>query len=247
MIACVRVDKSGDTPQPEIALTVPLVVDRVDLGVCVHVCYSLDVANQEGVPARLPGEVREGLRSVAPLITPVPVVVVLDILARHKPLHAAYRPIGSISQFHDICRDEVDPLGNTLGIELTRPLSSFGLHFDVIKVLNSLGGSCLGHFGDEMRLFARSCEIPHVECGAHGTLRKRSPLDDDIDEGTPPLSRVGVVFMLDGLFCFCDIEIVCVNVLWELKLWHREGLLVRHELFHGRTHPHLGQCHQAGG
>jgi hypothetical protein len=61
-------------------------INRVDLRVCPHISHSLKVAYELPVARSLPAPVRERLGCVAPVVAPIPVVIVLLVLAFHEAL-----------------------------------------------------------------------------------------------------------------------------------------------------------------
>ena len=66
-------------------------IDRMDLRVGPNIPNSLKVTYELPVPRSLPAPVRKRLGCVAPVVAPIPVVVVLLVLAFHEALDQTRR------------------------------------------------------------------------------------------------------------------------------------------------------------
>jgi hypothetical protein len=93
------------------------------LGISVKIPYALNIANQERVLAGFPSEVRESIGGRT-LSARTYVAVVFLKNAFYERLNAHKGPTGSFCKLNNSTFNEINLLGNTLGVELRSP--SFG-------------------------------------------------------------------------------------------------------------------------
>mmetsp|Transcript_77271 Transcript_77271/g.208579 ORF Transcript_77271/g.208579 Transcript_77271/m.208579 type:complete len:231 (-) Transcript_77271:330-1022(-) len=196
--------------------------------------------------ARLPREVREGLGRIPARVAPVPVVVVLDVLARDEALHAAHGPVGPVDELQHVGRQELHGLGHPAPVELLGEPPGLGLHFDVLEVLRHGRALHLGHLDDELGLVPARGEVAHVKGRAHRSLREGLLVYHYVDHGPPPLLRLWVVLVFDGALGFRDVKVVAVYVFWKLELGTWEPISVGSKLVEGTAYSNLTQRNKPG-